>query len=117
MPPAIHEQRLADARPRSIDLDREPALAELERGRQAGDAGSDNSDLDGSRDMLPFLRRHDPDQVQRVQPIGCLRPASEAGHPSDVRRRRLPACRACQAAARCADSPKPRNRAGRTSIW
>src|SRR6266436_6876128 len=37
-------------------------------------------------DELPFLRRHDPDQVQRVQPHRLSQPEllAEPGHPSDV---------------------------------
>src|SRR5882672_2369866 len=37
-------------------------------------------------DELPFLRRHDPDQVQRVQPHRLSQPGplTENGHPSDV---------------------------------
>ena len=37
-------------------------------------------------DELPFLRRHDPDQVQRVQPHRLSQPGllAETGHPSDV---------------------------------
>jgi len=51
------------------DVDRQPAFAELERGRQTGDARSNHSDLRWTHALLPFLRRHDPDQVLRVQPL------------------------------------------------
>src|SRR6185312_15680520 len=68
-------------------LYRDAAFAQFERGREAGDAGSDNDDFGSVRHWLPFLRRHDPDQVQSVQLLAVS--VRLTGHPSDLARRRL----------------------------
>src|SRR5512142_3272592 len=67
--------------------------------------------LDEADIGLPFLRRHDPDQVQRVQPL-WLSQTGETGHPSDVGGRRLPQSVSVQPSRDASIRRSLRNRAG-----
>jgi len=50
-------------------LDGHATRGKLRRTGKACDAGSDDCYDRSIQRWLPFLRRHDPDQVQRVQPL------------------------------------------------
>src|SRR5262249_57571252 len=104
-------------------LDGEPAVAELQRAGEAGNAGANDNDRGFCQSILPFLRRHDPDQVQRVQPHSAVsaRNLSEPDTPRTSLKlgRERPCCQAASGVtggARCVDSPKPSQSGSPTSL-
>src|SRR6478672_6243394 len=68
MPPAIHEQPSPRAAPRSITSTARPRSLSSSAAARPATPAPMTVTLDRLTAGLPFLRRHDPDQVQRVQP-------------------------------------------------
>src|SRR5471030_279965 len=109
MPPAIQEQP--------------PSPSALPRSTTSTAAASPATPapttmtLDSLTRQLPFLRRNDPDQVQRVQPLSAVSDRSPCGNRSPLGLSKETAGSAdCQATDKCADSPKLSLSGWRTSL-
>src|SRR5471030_3395394 len=84
MPPAIHEQPpSSSALPRSTTSTFKPRSTSSNAAASPATPAPTTMTLDSLTRQLPFLRRNDPDQVQRVQPLSAVSDRSPCGNRTD----------------------------------